>query len=75
MFRQSFNGTVLQCLQKDSQSPRPGNLSSMIPATIQEVTDALAEQRYMAGRSLAVAIHLALEMGRPLFLEGEAGCG
>ena len=75
MFRLSFNGTVLQCLQKDSQSLRPGNLSSMIPATIQEVTDALAEQRYMAGRSLAVAIHLALEMGRPLFLEGEAGVG
>ncbi len=29
----------------------------------------------MADRSLAVAIHLAIQMGRPLFLEGEAGVG
>ena len=50
-------------------------LSGMIPATIQEVADALAAQRYIADRSLAVTIHLALQLGRPLFLEGEAGVG
>jgi len=47
----------------------------MIPGTVEEVADALAEQRYIADRSLAVIIHLAIQMGRPLFLEGEAGVG
>ena len=47
----------------------------MIPATVQDVSDALAAQRYIADRSLAVTIHLALQLGRPLFLEGEAGVG
>ena len=50
-------------------------LLTMIPATVREVADALAAQRYIADRSLAVTIHLALQMGRPLFLEGEAGVG
>jgi MoxR-like ATPase len=47
----------------------------VIPHTIEEVTDALAGQQYIADRSLSVVIHLALELGRPLFLEGEAGVG
>ena len=47
----------------------------MFPATVDEVIDALSDQRYVADRPLAVAIHLALQMGRPLFLEGEAGVG
>ena len=49
--------------------------SPMIPSTVQDVSDALAAQRYIADRSLAVTIHLALQLGRPLFLEGEAGVG
>jgi MoxR-like ATPase len=36
---------------------------------------ALREQRYIADRGLATAIFLALKIGRPLFLEGEAGVG
>ena len=47
----------------------------MIPGTVEEVADALAAQRYIADRPLAVIIHLAIQMGRPLFLEGEAGVG
>ncbi len=47
----------------------------MVPSSIEEVADALASQRYIADRSLAVTIHLALQLGRPLFLEGEAGVG
>ena len=39
------------------------------------MADALAAQRYIADRPLAVIIHLAIQMGRPLFLEGEAGVG
>jgi MoxR-like ATPase len=37
--------------------------------------DAFAEHDYVADRSLAVSVHLALNLGRPLFLEGEAGVG
>ncbi len=47
----------------------------MHPATVDEVLEALAGQQYVADRSLAVAVYLALRLGRPLFLEGEAGVG
>ena len=43
--------------------------------SIDEVTAALAENVYIADRSLATAIFLALKLQRPLFLEGEAGVG
>ena len=36
---------------------------------------AFDEHDYIADRGLAVAVHLAFELGRPLFLEGEAGVG
>ncbi|MGI9485220.1 MAG: AAA family ATPase [Geminicoccaceae bacterium] len=35
----------------------------------------LARGNYVADRSLATALHLSLKLGRPLFLEGEAGVG
>lgn len=35
----------------------------------------LASERYVADRSLATAVFLAMRLGRPLFLEGEAGVG
>lgn len=44
-------------------------------STIQAVQDRLGEQGYVAGRSLSVVAFLALRLGRPLFLEGEAGVG
>jgi len=47
----------------------------VIPSSVDEMQEALRSERYVADRSLAVAIHLALQMGRPLFLEGEAGVG
>jgi MoxR-like ATPase len=47
----------------------------VIPQTVDDVLKALEQERYVADRSLAVVIHLALQMGRPLFLEGEAGVG
>ena len=42
----------------------------MIPATIEGLQAVLDEQDYIADESLTVAIHLALQLGRPLFLEG-----
>jgi MoxR-like ATPase len=47
----------------------------VIPGSVEEVLAALEAHDYVAARSLAVAIHLALALGRPLFLEGEAGVG
>lgn len=47
----------------------------MIPRSVDEVTAAFAEFRYLADRPLAVAIHLSHSLARPLFLEGEAGVG
>ena len=46
-----------------------------LPDTVDAVVDMLAEGRYVADRSLATALFLALKLERPLFLEGEAGVG
>jgi len=44
-------------------------------ASIDAVQALLAGQNYICGRSLATVTFLALKLGRPLFLEGEAGTG
>jgi len=46
-----------------------------IPASVDALQEALAGERYIAERGLAVPIYLALRLKRPLFLEGEAGVG
>jgi MoxR-like ATPase len=46
-----------------------------LPASIDETIALLAGADYVAERGLATAVFLALRMGRPLFLEGEAGVG
>ncbi|HLH66996.1 MAG TPA: MoxR family ATPase [Solirubrobacteraceae bacterium] len=43
--------------------------------TVQGAADALAGQGYLADRPLAMAVHLAVVLGQPLLLEGEAGVG
>ena len=43
--------------------------------SIDSLQAALADHGYFSERSLATAIFLALKLGRPLFLEGEAGVG
>jgi MoxR-like ATPase len=45
------------------------------PASIDQTLELLAAADYLADRSLATVLFLALKMGRPLFLEGEAGVG
>jgi MoxR-like ATPase len=45
------------------------------PASIDAVQAMLAGQDYVCGRPLATVLFLALRLGRPLFLEGEAGVG
>jgi MoxR-like ATPase len=46
-----------------------------IPTSIDATAALLASGGYVADRSLATVLFLALRMGRPLLLEGEAGVG
>ena len=46
-----------------------------IPDSVDETLELLREERYVADRSLATSVYLSLRLGRPLFLEGEAGVG
>ena len=46
-----------------------------LPASIEETQAILAGRGYIADRGLAASIYLALKLGRPLLLEGEAGVG
>ena len=46
-----------------------------LPNSIDSTLDFLAKADYIADRSLATVLYLALKMGRPLFVEGEAGVG
>src|SRR6187431_2511680 len=43
--------------------------------SIEALTDDFRTRDYIADRSLTTAVFLALELGRPLLLEGEAGVG
>lgn len=49
--------------------------ASNLPNSIEATLELLSRGSYVAGRSLATTLFLALKMGRPLFLEGEAGVG
>jgi MoxR-like ATPase len=50
-------------------------MPASIPASIDEVMSRLGDRRYISDRPLATAIFLALKLGKPLFIEGEAGVG
>jgi MoxR-like ATPase len=46
-----------------------------LPASIDETMEMLQRGGYVADRALSTVLYLSLKMGRPLFLEGEAGVG
>ena len=46
-----------------------------LPASIDETLALLGGASYVGDRALATVIFLSLRLGRPLFLEGEAGVG
>ena len=50
-------------------------MEANIPSSIDEVSSLLAKFGYVADRALATTLFLSLKMGKPLFLEGEAGVG
>jgi MoxR-like ATPase len=59
-------------------SPPPADRRSLLPAQITSpavLKSRLADHGYLADDGLATAAYLSLAMGRPLFLEGEAGVG
>jgi MoxR-like ATPase len=78
-------------LVKGSTSRPPNTSSSNVPSSdddrgptlihngsvpsLSGLADGLVSQRYVADRGLLTAVRLALELGRPLLLEGEPGVG
>ena len=60
---------VLPQQQNGASPPSP------VPANVAATQALLAQADYIAERSLSTALYLALSLGRPLFLEGEAGVG
>src|SRR5688572_26484684 len=50
-------------------------MTKTLPASVDETLSLLNGGNYVAERSLATALYLALKLNRPLFLEGEAGVG
>jgi MoxR-like ATPase len=46
-----------------------------LPKSIDETRELLGNTGYLCGRGLATVVFLSLKLGRPLFLEGEAGVG
>jgi len=50
-------------------------MAPLVMTTVEDVAGALERERYVADRSLAVTLFLALRLGKPLFVEGEAGVG
>ena len=49
--------------------------ADVLPGDVSAAEDLLRGGEYVAGRDLATVVYLALRMGRPLLLEGEAGVG
>ncbi len=60
--------TSIACAGKEAYVTR-------LPDTIDATEALLAGQGYVAARALATVVFLALKLGKPLFLEGEAGTG
>ena len=58
-----------------TKDPAPDRAARPVPTSIDDTLKLLAAADYLADRSLATVLFLALRMGRPLFLEGEAGVG
>lgn len=49
--------------------------SQPLPISIDATVKLLADEDYVSDRALATVLYLSLKMGRPIFLEGEAGVG
>jgi MoxR-like ATPase len=59
----------------DHRETNFGKFNDLATGSIQSLQQALREQKYIADRGLVTSIYLAIRLGKPLFLEGEAGVG
>ena len=50
-------------------------MSKSLPNSVAELTEQLRVAGYLSDRGLSTALHIALQLGRPLLLEGEVGVG
>jgi MoxR-like ATPase len=50
-------------------------MSKTLPNSVAELTDQLRAAGYLSDRGLSTALHISLQLGRPLLLEGEVGVG
>ena len=50
-------------------------MTDQASSSVDDIVEMLRSASYVADRSLATALFLSLRLGRPLFLEGEAGVG
>ena len=57
-----------------SQTAEPAPNAAALDS-IEGIIEQFRERDYVSDRSLATAVFLGLELGRPLLLEGEAGVG
>ena len=58
-----------------AQAPTATSAAATLPGSVDDTLALLRRGDYIAERSLATALYLSLSLGRPLFLEGEAGVG
>src|SRR5438270_12471141 len=65
----------MQTKRETEAAITPERKPASVPGSIDETLDLLAGADYVADRALATVLFLALRLGRPLFLEGEAGVG
>ena len=62
-------------MTSDPEEATTGSVSVGGALSIERLGEAFRAHRYVADRSLVTTVFLALELGRPLLLEGEAGVG
>jgi MoxR-like ATPase len=66
---------LLRSTEKSELNDTQPPAATALPASVGDTLQMLGTADYVADRSLATAVHLSLHLGRPLFLEGEAGVG
>jgi len=50
-------------------------MSKILPNSVSDLTDQLRVAGYLSDRGLSTTLHISLQLGRPLLLEGEVGVG
>jgi MoxR-like ATPase len=68
-------GVLLRSIEKRELNDTHPPVVPALPTSVGDTLQMLGSADYVADRSLATAVHLSLHLGRPLFLEGEAGVG